>query len=90
LGVSIIYDKIVSNELLRIIVLLLFLLSLTISLIGVLPYEKTISINSPSQIKEFKGQALKHKRIYLWISGAGLTFGFAIIIAELLIKLITK
>ncbi len=90
LGVSIIYDKIVSNELIRIIVLLLFLLSLVISLLGVLPYEKTVSINSPSQIKEFKRKALKHKRIYLWISGAGLTFGFSLIIAELIIKLITK
>jgi len=73
-----------SNDILKQII------TLSSALLGVLPYEKTVSINSPSQIKEFKRKALKHKRIYLWISGAGLTFGFSLIIAELIIKLITK
>lgn len=88
LGLTIIYEKIVSVEILRIIVLLLFFISLVVSLLGVLPFEGTISLNSPTEIKEFKRKVLKHKRIYLWISGGGLTLGFAIIIGELITKLL--
>lgn len=87
LGVSIIYEKIVENENLRVVVLILFFLSLILSLLGILPYEKKVALNSASKIKEHKEKALKHKRIYLWLSGAGITFGFAIILAELIIKL---
>jgi hypothetical protein len=87
LGLSIIYEKIVENEILRVIVMILFFLSLLLSLLGILPYEKKILLNSASQIKQHKVKALKHKRFYLWFSAAGITFGFAIILAELIIKL---
>jgi hypothetical protein len=90
LGVSIIFDKIVSDEILRIVVLSLFFISLVLSLLGILPYEKNVALNSPTEIKKFKRKALTQKRIYIWISGAGLTFGFAIILAELIFKLLNK
>jgi hypothetical protein len=86
LGVNLIFDKIVSSEGLKILVLLCFFVSLTISLLGLLPYENIVDTNSPSDIKEHKTKALKHKRIYLWTSACLLLLGFVIVIGDLTVK----
>ncbi|HWY12615.1 MAG TPA: hypothetical protein VN026_14880 [Bacteroidia bacterium] len=88
LGVTIIYEKVVSNEILKVCVLLSFLLALVISFLGVLPYEAKVQLNVPSDIKEHKRKALVHKLRLLWISAISLMVGFSFVIAELISKLI--
>ncbi|MEK7079562.1 MAG: hypothetical protein AAB929_05825 [Patescibacteria group bacterium] len=90
LGVTIIYDKIVSSEVLKILVLLSFFGSLIIALIGLLPYENKVRLDTPNDIKEHKRTALKHKRKYLWTSAFAIVTGFGLILGELIIKLIFK
>jgi len=89
LGASIIFDKIVENEILRLFVLLSFFAALVISFLGVLPYEKVIKLSEPGNIKSHKRNALQHKRIYLWSSSFSIILGFSLIIAELIIKLLS-
>lgn len=90
LGVSIIYEHIVKGEFFKISVLLSFFISLIIALLGLLPYEKKVSLNSPSEIKNFKKKALKHKRLHLWISSIAIVVGFGLIIGELIVNMIIK
>ena len=78
LGVSIIYDHIVQSETLKIFVLLSFFISLVVALIGLLPYERKVSLNTPADIKTHKQNALRHKRLYLWISAMSIVIGFAL------------
>lgn len=86
LGVSIIYDHIVSNETMKIIVLLSFFISLIVAFIGLLPYENKVRLDTPEDIKTHKRNALKHKRHYLWVSAMTIVIGFALILGELIIK----
>ncbi|OAB78402.1 hypothetical protein [Cochleicola gelatinilyticus] len=86
LGISLIFENILSNEIFKIITILFFFLALVIALLGILPYEKTIDTSSPSEVKTFHNNALKHKLKYVWTSGVALVIGFAIIIAELIVK----
>lgn len=88
LGVSLIYDKILTYEFLRFAVICFFFLGLIISFLGVLPFEKKIDVLSPSKIREYHQIALKHKLKYIWIASAAIVMGFAIIIAELLVSII--
>jgi len=88
LGVSIIYDKIVSSEILKSFVLLSFFVSLIIAFIGLLPYENKVRLDTPKDIKEHKRTALKHKKQYLWTSAFSIVIGFSLIIGELIIKII--
>lgn len=86
LGVSIIFEQIVTSETLKFFVLLSFFISLIIAFIGLLPYENKVRLDTPEDIKEHKRKALKHKRRYLWISAMTIVVGFALILGELLIK----
>lgn len=86
LGVSIIYDHIVSSETLKIFVLLSFFVSLIVAFCGLLPYENKVRLDTPDDIKTHKSQALKHKRQHLWVSAMTIVVGFALILLELLIK----
>jgi hypothetical protein len=86
LGVSIIYDHIVTSETLKIFVLLSFFISLIVAFIGLLPYENKVRLDTPDDIKAHKRKALKHKRQYLWISAMTIVVGFALILGELLVK----
>ncbi len=85
LGISLIFESIVSSEGLKIIVLFSFFFCLIVSLLGLLPYEREVDISSPSDIKEHKINALKHKRMYLWIASGFLLLGFVIILGELVV-----
>jgi len=87
LGVSMIYDDIVSNETLKFFVILCFFLSLFVAFIGILPYEKKVHLQTPDDIKTHKRKAFKHKRQYLWVSAMTIVIGFALILGELLIKI---
>lgn len=87
LGVSIIYDNIVSNDVIKILVLLSFFFSLIIAFLGVLPYENRVLMSSPEDIKIHKRNALKHKRQFLWVSAVAIIIGFALVIGELLVKM---
>lgn len=88
LGVSIIYDHIVQSETLKMFVLLSFFASLIVALIGLLPYEKKVRLDTPADIKAHKQKALEHKRQFLWTSAITLLIGFALIICELLFKML--
>lgn len=84
LGVTLIFDQIVVADTVRIFVTTSFFASLIISFIGLLPYERKVSLSTPEDIKDHKQKTLKHKRNYLWISACCLTIGFGLIIAELI------
>ncbi len=86
LGISIIFEKIVLHEQFRLLVICSFFIGLIISFIGVLPFEKKVDILSPSEIRDYQERALRHKLRYLWASSISLVVGFAIIIAELIVK----
>ncbi|WP_298898656.1 hypothetical protein [uncultured Psychroserpens sp.] len=87
LGISLVFDQIMSNNEFKLLSILLFFISLIIAFIGVLPLKKKIDILSPSEIRDFEREALKHKLCFLRISGIIAVLGFTIIIAELIIKL---
>lgn len=87
LGVSLIYDKIIVHETLKLVVICSFFFGLIISFLGILPFERRIDILSPSQIKDYHHNALKHKMKYLWIASSAIVIGFTIIIAELSVKM---
>lgn len=89
LGLSIIYESIVTSEILKIFVLISFFASLIVAFLGLLPYEDKVNIHAPLDIKEHKKKALKHKRRFLWISAIALVFGFALILSELIYKAIS-
>ncbi|MDC8003728.1 hypothetical protein POV27_06675 [Aureisphaera galaxeae] len=57
-------------------VVIAFLVALIISLFGFLPYEKKVILKSPSAIKAHKKKALRHKRIFLWLSATCMLVGF--------------
>jgi hypothetical protein len=82
LGGSIVFldEKLVKPPF-RGLVISAFTLSLIFSFIGMMPYEATIDIRSPQDIKDHKQKALKHKRIYLWIAGFLILAGFLIAFA---------
>jgi hypothetical protein len=86
LGVSIIFEQIVTIRVLRFFVLLSFFISLIIAFIGLLPYENKVRLDTPEDIKEHKRKALKHKSRYLWISATTIVVGFALTLLALLIK----
>lgn len=86
LGVSIIYEQIVTSETLRFFILLIFFISLIVAFIGLLPYENKVRLDTPGDIKEHKRKSLKHKRKFLWVSATTVAVGFALILGELIIK----
>lgn len=86
LGISIIYEYVIANKVLKVFVLLLFFISLVIAIIGILPYENKVELDVPNEIKKHKIKALKHKRCYLWVSAIAILVGFALILVELLFK----
>lgn len=87
LGVGIVYDEIVDNEFLRLLILIFFLVSLGSSFLGLLPYEDLVDSNSPSEIKTFKNNALKHKRRFLLSGTIFLAAGFLGALSELVYRL---
>lgn len=56
-------------------ILILFVISLILSLLGLLPYVADIDINSPSGIKQYKNQVFKSKLIFVRFSAALLIIG---------------
>lgn len=86
LGFSIIFDTIVLDKTFEIIVLFTFFLSLIVSLIGLLPYEKKVNLDTPEEIKVHKNNALNHKRKFLWISAFLMLAGFAIVLGLFIVK----
>jgi hypothetical protein len=88
LGLTIIFEKVVVSDWLRTISLLFVFLCLIISLIGLLPYEQKIQINSIDDIKAHKKKALKHKRQYLWTSAIFLVIGFGFLLGQFIIRLL--
>jgi hypothetical protein len=90
LGVTIIFDTVVTENYFKILVVFSFFASIVLAFIGLLPYERTVRLDTPADIKMHKQKALKHKRCYLWTSAFTLVIGFAFIIAELLLKTFVK
>lgn len=90
LGVTIIFEKIVSEEVFKAFVLLSFFTSLVVAFLGVLPFENNVNIDTPEEIKAHKQKALAHKRRYLWISATCLVLGFGIIVGKLMFNIISR
>ncbi|MCD8031147.1 MAG: hypothetical protein LUF85_10100 [Bacteroides sp.] len=90
LGVSLIFQEILTTNSIKIAVVLSFFLSLIIAFIGLLPYERKVLLEVPAEIKSHKLKALRHKRYYLWTSALCLVVGFACIIAELILGMFTS
>ena len=88
LAASIIFEYIIPYTWVKILVLLSFFISLVTAFVGVLPFERSVDLNSPSDIKRHKRAALKHKRWYLWISAGMLIIGFIAILAVLIVRLL--
>ena len=86
LGVTIIFDQILTNNILKILVLLSFFFSLIISFLGLLPYNNKVNIKIPEDIKSHKKNALKHKQRFLRASAFTITIGFGMIIGELIFR----
>ena len=85
LGGSIaVLDRVLDNPLAKKVTLLSFLISLIFAIIGIMPYEKKILINSPDMVKSFQKGALRHKRIFIWLSASVMIIGFVSAILDLL------
>jgi len=65
-------------------VIVAFSLSLIVSFLGMMPYEGSVDLRIPEQIKQHKEKALKSKRRYLWAAGLLLGFGFAFALAGMI------
>lgn len=65
-------------------VIVAFFLSLIMSFVGMMPYEGSVDLRIPKQIKQHKEDALKSKRCYLWIAGILLGIGFGIALAGII------
>ena len=89
LGVGLVYDELIDNGGLRLFVLICFFLTLGSSFWGLLPYERAVDPASPSEIKEFKNQALKHKKAFLLAATILMTIGFLGALSELIYTILT-
>ena len=78
------FDRVLDNPLAKKVTLLSFLISLIFAIIGIMPYEKKILINSPDMVKSFQKGALRHKRIFIWLSASVMIIGFVSAILDLL------
>ncbi|MCC8198825.1 MAG: hypothetical protein LIP06_09710 [Tannerellaceae bacterium] len=90
LGVTIIFDTIITVYFLKLLVMVLFFASLIIAFLGILPYERKVILDAPQDIKTHKEKTLKHKRTYLWSSAFCLVSGIGTIIGELIVGFFSK
>lgn len=78
LGGSIAFlDEKVITPYFKVWVIVAFFFSLIVSFLGMMPYEGSVDLRIPEQIKQHKEKALKSKRWYLWTAGLFLGLGFA-------------
>ena len=66
-GVIFLNENIIHGYLIAVI-LITFLLAVALALYGIMPYQATVNIKSPTEIKDYKEQALKHKLKYIKMS----------------------
>lgn len=81
------YDEHILSATLKPIVLLCFFLSLVLSFLGMMPYERRVDIRMPGCIKQFKQRALQSKRNYLWWAGGFLAAGFGICLGAMVYRM---
>ncbi|RPD44870.1 hypothetical protein DNI29_19400 [Hymenobacter sediminis] len=84
LGVSIFYEKIITNNSFKIAAISTFFVALILSFFGIIPYGSKIITNDPVAFKEQKKSIFKTK---YWLAIAAcffLTAGFAIVIVHLI------
>jgi hypothetical protein len=86
LGISIIYEHIIVNEVLKILVFICFFNSLIVAFLGILPYKSIITTKAPAEIKTHKEKTLKSKLKHLWFSAISLMVGFLLIIISLILN----
>ena len=84
LTVSVFFDKDILPQKEKLIVLLAFIISLIISLIGLIMYEGNVQLDTPASIKQHKAAALKYKKGFVIGSITSLLVGLGFIIARLI------
>jgi hypothetical protein len=84
LGGSIAFlDDTMLDPTLKPIVVALFLLSLIVSFLGIMPYESFVDLRVPDQIQQHKRRALRWKRRFLWTAGGLIALSFTVAITGL-------
>lgn len=56
--------------------ILFFFVALIFSFIGMMPYEGSVDLRKPDEIRDHKTSALNRKRFFLWSSGILTALGF--------------
>lgn len=69
---------------LKTVIICFFLLSLIVSFVGIMPYESSVDLRIPAEIRQNRQLALKWKRRYLWTAGGLLALGFGVATVALL------
>jgi len=67
-------------------ILILFLSTLILALLGVLPYQAAVDLSSPTEIENHKSKALKNKLKYIKISSFCFIFGLLLAIGGVVYK----
>ena len=63
-----------------------FLASLIGSFLGMMPYEATVDVRVPEEVKRHKDDALRSKRRYLWTAGGCMALGFALAVGGMIAR----
>ncbi|MGH7802415.1 MAG: hypothetical protein ACREOW_17610 [Thermodesulfobacteriota bacterium] len=87
LGGSIIFiDEKIMDSHAKVVIIFLFLLSLVVSFLGMLPFEGSIDPRNPLLIKQHKEAALKWKRFFLWTASVLLISGFVLALIGIIVR----
>ncbi|MEO0127643.1 MAG: hypothetical protein ABIL44_07835 [candidate division WOR-3 bacterium] len=86
LGGFIIFQYPGFSQVMRQFIIILLLGSLIIALIGILPFEGSVDIRMPNEIKKHKEEALKWKHIHLWLAAGLLVISLTIAFVALVSK----
>lgn len=88
LAVSVFFNNDTLPQKEKLIVILSFIFSLLIALIGLIMYEGKVQLDTPSTIKKHKVDAFKYKKVFLFSSLIFLFLGFVFIISNLIYQLL--
>jgi len=87
LGGSIVFiEEALIGNLFRWLAIAGFLLALVFSFLGMMPYEGSVSLRKPDEIRMHKSRALAQKRFCLWTAGYLMAMAFGIVIAGMVLK----
>lgn len=88
LGASFIFEKMIITGWLQLVVQIALLCCIVFAVMGLLPHEEKVSLDSPSDIEKFKKTVRQQKNTYLKRSAISFVIAISCLIAEPLFKLI--